>query len=407
MNSIREVFDTLAGDLRFDKRLAKNVFDFERAFVNYNEDHIAFFGGYSMGVYKMRFRIQDRENWFNDIMHIDPVILDESIEELPTVNSDWVRASDGMNLSCVWMAYRFLNSTQLSQAERQEAATRVIQILLYKFMGSLMSHNFPYTADEGSMDAMYRELNYKFAIKKAGSWGVLLRQRAEELVSNKSVHRRVFEKFDRDDDIIRMINDTQSRLRQIVKSMNKVFYDVRARGVKINTSKSVLDMNGETVLLDKTKKYNSYIRYIHKVLDDKNSFVRSELTSIVGDMMHTMSMRTFTDTLEWMAINHGHNKHPEIEKLVDETLIYAFDLMANNREELAGRKGISPLLARLRALYMASRMADPALLECKRMAEHIVVSATGSRSASTIASVKTGIQIYIVLRTMAMNYYQS
>ncbi len=405
--SIKGVFENLAGDLRMDKRLAKAVSDFERGFVNYNEDHVKFFGGYTMGVNKMRFRGADRENWFENVLQIDPLVLDEAIDALPTVNSEWVRASDGMNLSCAWLAYAFLNSTILPQADRHEAAVQVIQIMLYKFMGSLMAHNFKYTADEGSMEAMYKELNYKFAIKKAGSWGVLLRERAEELLSPRSTHRRVFEKFDVDEDVIKMINDTQSRLRQIVKTMNRVFYDVRARGVKIGTSKSVLDIDGESVLLDKTKRYTSHIRYVHEVLGDRNSFIRKELVDVITDMMPTMPPRPFQETLEWMSLNHRNTKHPEVEKLVDEVLIYAFDLMASNRSTLAKQNGLGPLLTRLRALYMASRMADATLLDCKAMAEKIVVQATGSRSASTVASVRTGVQLYIVLRSMAKSYFES
>lgn len=406
MDSLKTIFQSQA-DLKVDARLAKAIHDFERGFVNYNEEHIAFFGGHTMGVHKMRFRATDREKWFEDVLQIDEVLVEEAVLKLPTIKAEWVRASDTMNLSCAYLIYLVRNDTRMSQHARTETSIQIAQIMLYKFLGSLMAHYYPYTADEATMNAAYESLSKKFVLKKAGSWGKLLRERAEELVSNCSVHRRVFEKFDDDEAVIRMINDTQSRLRKIVKTMTAVFYEIRAKGVKIENERSVLDIDGETVLLDKTKRYNTYIRYVHEVLDDRNSFVRKELVKVITDMMHTMPPRTFEEALSWMSDNHRSKEADRIDKLVDETLIFAFDLISTNRSTLGAKNGLVPLLTRLRALYMASRMADATLLECKELAETIVTRATTTRSSSTIASVRTGIQLYVVLRAMAMNYYQS
>ena len=408
MKTILEVFQTLAGDLRIDQHLVKAINDFERGFVNQSEEHIKFFGGYSMGVHKMRFKRTDREAWFNDVMRLDPVLLEDAVADLDSIDENWVRASDVMNLSCAWLAFALKNSKTLPEKVRHEAAVQVMQVLLYKFTGSLMAHNFKFTADEASMNAMYAELSYKFAIKKAGSWGAMLRERAEELLSPSSVHRRVFEKFDNDILIIRMINDTQSRLRQIVKKMNKVFYDVRARGVKIGTTKSVLDIDGETVLVDKSRRWTSHIRYLHEVMADRNSFVKAELVEIIHDLMPTVSKHLFQETLVWMSVNQDDPKTPEVRKLTDETLIFAFEELERERRTV-GQKGagLAPLLKRLRALYMASRMANPTLILCKEMAEKLTVKATGTKSSSTIASIRTSVQLYLVLRSMAMSYYQS
>lgn len=405
-SSLKSIFEEQV-NLQVTPRLVKAIHDFERGFANYDEDHIAFFGGHTMGVHKMRFRVTDRENWFTDVMQMDDVVLDDAIEDLPTIKAEWARASDSMNLSSAYLIHFIRNSHLLTQAQRQEACVQVAQVMMYKFLGSLMAHYYPYATSEETMNAMYAALSKKYVLKRAGSWGKLLRERAEELVSVSSVHRRVFDKFDDDEAVVRMVNDTQARLRQIVKSMTEVFYEVRSRGVKIGTERNVLDIDGETVLLDKSKRYTTYIRYLHDVIGDRNSFVRQELVKVITDIMHTMPPRMFNETLAWMSSNHQTPAGKDVAKLIDETLIFAFDLMATNRATLGKQKGLSPLLTRLRSLYMASLMADKNLLECKAMAESIVVKATGSKSNSTVASVRTGIQLYVVLRSMAMNYYQS
>ena len=405
-HSLKSIFQDLGSDLKVDARLIQQIHKFERGFVLGTPEHVEFFGGTTMGVHKMRFRTADRETWFEEVLRMDEMLVADAVTELPTIKEEWVRASDTMNLATSYLIYLLQTDTRYNQRERKEAAIQAAQVLLYKFLGSLMAHFYPYTADEATMNATYEALSKKFALKKAGSWAVLLRERAEELVSPRSVHRRVFERFDDDEAVIRMINDTQSRMRKIVKTMTAVFYEMRAKGARIESETNVLDINGETVLLDKTSRYNAYIRYIHQILDDRNSFVKKELLKVITDMMHTVPPKVLEDTLTWMSVNHRGKEGELIDKLSSETLIYAFDLIATNRTTLGGRNGLTPLLTRLRSLYMASRMADTTLLECKDLAEEIVTKAVSIRSTSTIASVRTSIQLYLVLRAMAMQHYQ-
>lgn len=407
MNTLKSVFQTLMSDLKVDKSLLKAIHDFERGFVNYDEEHIAFFGGHTMGVHKMRFRVSDRENWFANVLQTDEMVLEEAVLALPSINSEWARASDTMNLACAWLIHYLKSDRSMPVKDREEACVQVALVMMYKFLGSLMAHYYPYTADEEVMNAMYASLSKKYALKQAGSWGVLLRQRAEELVGPTSVHRRVFEKFDSDDSVVKLVNDVQGRLRQIVKAMTEEFYRMRSTGGRISAESDVLDINGEAVLLDRSKRYSTYIRYMHGVISDRNSFIRKELVNVVTDMMHTMPPRVFEEVLVWMSKHHGTAPGKEVEILVDETLLYAFDLLSTNRSTLGGGKGLSPLLTRLRALYMASRMSDPVLLRCKELSETIVNKATRSKSSSVVASVRTGIQLYIVLRAMSMKHYQS
>jgi hypothetical protein len=54
---------------------------------------------------------------------------------------------------------------------------------------------------------------------------------------------------------------------------------------------------------------------------------------------------------------------------------------------------------------MASRMSDPSLLKAKEMADHIVDASIHSRNVSVAAATRTGLQLYIVLRCLAMQLY--
>ncbi|QVD49105.1 aldehyde dehydrogenase [Xanthomonas phage vB_XciM_LucasX] len=406
MDTIKSVFEASAPDFVVDAKLIARIRQFEREFVNRSEDHISFFGGQLTGVHPMRFRPQEREKWFIEVLDIDDLQAEEGIKRLPH-NQDWVRANDVFNLSCVWLTHRIMTSS-LAPALKEEGARLTIQILQYKFLGSILSHYFRFPADEGTALATLAQMSKKYLIKTAPSWHALLETRAEDMVSSRSVHRRAYMEMRNDKDVINMVNDIQNRLKELIKSICKIFYELHARGVKVGSERSVREaVDGSVILMDKTRQFTTFIRYLHTVMDDPKSFVREELVDVVADGMHTMDPRRLVETLEWMSKNRQAPRQQYITELADETLIYAFELIASDRELYNSRGGLTPLITKLRSMYMASRMSDPSLLKTKELSEKVVTNAIHTKNASVIASVRTGVQLYLVLRAMAMQYYQS
>lgn len=404
--TIKDVFTSVGKDVTIDAALLKRIHAYQTGFVNRNPDHIAFFGGNLMGVHTMRFRPVDRENWFNEVLLMDEQAVIDGIAEVKAIDSNWKRANDVMNLACVWLLHALLKAPHLTAKQKETACMDVVLILQYKFLGSLMAWYFRYPADEATMQATYARLSRKYALKAAGSWSNLLHQRAAEILRSSSIHHRTYTEFNRDESIIYMVSDIQGRLREIVKSMTAVFYQVREEGARISSENSVIDIDGAMVLKDKTRNYSTMIRYAHNIVGNKNSFVRPELVRVISDVMPTAPERQLVEALEWMSVNHKSREMDRIDKLISETLIYAFNLMLAERTLSARSTDPSALLQRLRGLYTASRMSDTTLLLTKSLAEEIVAKAVSSRNPATIASVRTSVQLYIVLRTLAMNYYQ-
>lgn len=405
--TIKSVFDDVAASFDFvvDAKLIARIREFDQSFVNRNEDHIAFFGGNLTGVHPMRFRPTDREKWFEEILEMDDLQIEDGIKTLPH-NQDWVRANDVFNLSCVWLTHRIVTSN-LSPALKEEGAQLVIQVLQYKFLGSILSHWFKYPADEGTAQATLAAMSRKYLIKTSKSWHDLLCTRAKEMVSQRSVHRNAYMLMRSDKEVINMVNDIQNRLKELIKSISKIFYDLHSKGTRIASEKSVREIDGSVVLMDKTRQFSTFIRYLHEVMDDPKSFVREELVDVVADGMHTMNPRHLVATLEWMSKNRLAPRQQFITELADETLIYAFELISSDRDLYNSRGGLMPLIAKLRSMYMASRMSDESLLKTKELSERVVTSAIDTKNASVVASVRTGVQLYLVLRAMAMQYYQS
>mgnify|MGYP000662071918 CR=1 FL=1 len=53
--TIKGVFERVCEHVKFDVALAQRVIEFQIAFVNKNEEHMAFFGGNLTGVHVVRF----------------------------------------------------------------------------------------------------------------------------------------------------------------------------------------------------------------------------------------------------------------------------------------------------------------------------------------------------------------
>jgi hypothetical protein len=403
--NIQSVFADECGHLEIDAKFVKRLHAYQVSFVNKNDDHIKFFGGNLLGVETVRFLDQDRDRWFDEILEVDDGPLEERLLALPMVNSEFHVSSDTMNLSCVWLAHAIFTSKKLSDEQRHEALIDVMLVLQYKFFTSRYYRHFRYPADRATAEATYAQLSYKFDIKTYGSWSALFRARAEDIVAKTSIHYRTITHMDDDRKVIYMLNDTQGRIRDMLKNIYDVFLRVHQQGIRISSTSSVIEHDGVEVLKDKSRNLLAYGRYINSIISDRNSFMREELMVIVEKLMHTMPPKLFRETLEWMSHNYRQRGANDIEETLNETLVHSFDYFSDNREAVRDTHDLPGLLARLRGVYMSSRSTDPVLFALREKVEGIVKKATGNKNTSVIASVRTGVLLYVVLRAMTMTHY--
>lgn len=403
--SIKGVFDDECSRLDVGPRLAKRLHQYQVSFVNKNEEHIEFFGGNLLGVQVVRFTPADYDRWFEEILQTDDGPLEERLLALPTVNSEWHIASDTMNLSCAWLVHAIATSSKLKGKEQHEAMVDVILVLQYKFLTSCLYHYFRYPADKATAQATYAQLSHKFAIKQYGSWSAMLRARAENVVAHDSIHFRAINKMDQDKDVTYLLSDTQGRIRDTIKNIYAVFMNIHTSGVRVHSTSAVIEHDGVEILKDRSKNLLAYGRYINEIITDKNSFIREELLVIVEKLMHTMPPRLFRQTLEWMSDNYRATGDNQIEEVLNETLVHSFDYLSDNRSAVRDSHDLPGLLSKLRGVYMSSRSTDPSLFSLREKMEGIVKLATENKNHSIIASVRTGVLLYLVLRSFTMRHY--
>lgn len=401
--NIKSIFDEACAHIKTDQKFIKRIHQFGMAFVNKNEDHVKFFGGNLTGVYPVRFKTSDAYEWYDDVLQINDSEVKSQIVSLPTINEDWVRGTDVMNLSCLWLSHRFANEKSLTPKAKEQGMIDSLMILHFKLITSLMAHYFKYPVDESVAIATYAALSKKYAIKQHGSWYKVLMNRCEDIISRNSIHRKTIEQFNDDAAIQYMITDVQGRLRAMVKNLANVMYQVRAQDARILSAGSMYEMDGKQVVKDMARNYTPYKRYLHEITPDKSRFIKPELLEIISSAMHTMPPKLLVQSLEYCSDYYGKDKN--IEQLLDETLLHAFDYLHHDESAFARSNDIGTLITKLRAMYMSSRSTDPTLLKMRKLGEDIVKRATKNRNQSTISSVRTGIFLYIVTRTFSMKHY--
>jgi hypothetical protein len=402
---VKAVFDDECAKLEIGPKLVKRLNAYQEGFVNKNEEHIQFFGGKLLGVQVVRFTEWDKDKWFNEILEVVEEPLADRLLALPTINAEFHVSSNTMNLSCVWLAHAIFISKNLSDQEKHAAMIDIFLVLQYKYLTSRLTRHFQYPADPATAEATYAQLSYKFDIKVYGNWHATLRARAEAIIAKTSIHYHTIATLDDDFKVVYMLNDTQGRIRDMLKVMYNVFINVHNNKIRISTTSAVVEHDGVAMLKDKTQNLLAYGRYINSIITDKNSFIREELMSIVENLMHTMSPKLFRETLIWMSSNYRQNGAGLIEEVLNETLIHSFDYLSHNRDLVRNVSDIGGLLSKLRGVYMSSRSTDPVLFSLRGKAEKIVKQATRKDNVSIIASVRTGVLLYIVLRAMTMKHY--
>jgi hypothetical protein len=405
--SVKGVFDEVCADLVIGPKLIKDITLFEQQFVNKNDEHIAFFGGNLFGVNVVRWTDNERDRWFNEIIDNDEVYLTERLLALPTVNKDWVVSSDTFNLSCVWLVNKIFTSKDLHPQQKEAGMIAVMQILQYKFFTSRYYRYFKYPGQRSIAEAMNSTLSGKFLIKKTGNWHALFLYRAREIISSQSIHWKVVQTGGDDRKIVEMLNDVQGRIRAMLRLMYSEYLRVRDSGNRIIATSLIVEHDGEQILKDKKKSAGEYYRYISGVISDRNSFIRVELVKIITNISNTMPQHGFEETLEWMSNNYRQRGAEIIDRVLLETIVHSIEYLSKHREAIHSKTDYTSMLTTLKGGYMSSRSTDVGLSKLREDTELLVRKATNIKNSSVIAAIRTGVLLYIVLRSYTMRYYSS
>lgn len=402
---IKAAMQKACPDLKADNKLALALRRFRLSFMTKNAEHATFFGGNLTGVQVVRFTAKDRDEFFVDVCGVDEYDLEEKLAECPAINKDWIVSSDTLNNLCMWIIHLYLNSTTVTPNTRQAAILDAGLILHYRFLTSMLYRFFPYPVDLDLAQSVYAAMSNKFSIKQFGSWQKVLENRCSKLVEKESIHYNTLLNYVNDAKIIYLMNDTQGRIKDTVKNIVGLFNEVRKSNSRVRTSSLVLEQDGDSILLDKTKGLQKYTTYMHSIASDEASFVKNDIVDIISKVVPTAPSQLLVKVLQWCSKNYNYSNKDIVKTVIDKTLLHSFAYLDDNRNVYKRSTDLPKLISKLKGVYSSSRSTDPTLLQLRDYAESLVKSTGYTKNTALIASLRNALLLYIVIRAFTMAHY--
>lgn len=408
--TIKSIFDDVEKDVKFDAKLAKRIERYVNDLMNRNEDHVKMLGSCLTGVYPLRFKTSDKNEWFIDIKDIDEFDLQKKIialarEKDSGIMESWVRATDAFNLDCLYTMHRFLNSN-LPDKVKKKAVHDTAMALNLKLLGSIMANYFKYDVDELVAQEVYSRLSRKFFIKRFGHWRGVLEHRSMDIVDERATSwLKVLTEFTDNTEIAQCISDVQGRLRSMIKYIWEVFDKVRQDEAKFNKTSMSIVTGGEKILAELSRDTDKYKNYALTTAMDENSFIKPELITLIGAEMPTMPVKLLTDCLVHTVEEMNSRNNAKAENLISNCVEHTVQMIQGDRTAKVNLNDLSWILNKSRLLITAPKTSNQIVFEMRETAEKFVRASAHTRNNTLIMSLRTGLILYIIARTFSMHHY--
>lgn len=412
-HSLAEVFDRHFEHVKFNEALARKIFDYQNFVANKNQEHTLFFGSNLLGVYVVRLIPRDVMRFFTDYIRVDYANLERDIRKLTTIYHENSISGDILNLTLMYLIHRFYTTPIMPDKKRLRACFDVALIFCFRTVIALTNNYFSWPADPKVAQAAYAALSNQNLIKKLGSWRKLCEYRAEAMVDPKGLNYDRLVLFNDDIVVTSVIQDSQGRFKSVFSIYYDKFDEIHSSGESIGvTSSTIVDVDGDVVLREKTKGVEPLINYARSVMNDPFGLIKSDLVTVVVDMNTNSSYRMIRSSLEWMSVSYATAKwNKPLDKFVTDVIIQSCYYI-DKHVPINHRKDYPYILKTLKDLYLSTRSTDPALLSIREQGEKIVRQAYKDSldpkekklprdiSDALVSATRTAIILYIMLRTM-------
>ena len=409
--NLKEIFDEYC-HVSIDKKFLERITKWRNKFYSKNSEHVGFFSSASFGLYIPKWTSDEDDEWLNEIIGIDEEEIADYVYELPSINKDFQVSSNILSISFIYLMHKATINKSLSSVDNDKVRKTLMEVLVARYMTSIMYKYFyrGKTSPEVSTE-VFERLSKRFDLKVAGNWKNWIEMKAEGFVLGdeqrqdaKYGKQEVFQRFE-DELVVRKLNSIKSQLNKAAIEINSVFRQVLEDQDKI-ASKSALSMSVDGLYLaDLVRDQTKYLHYQDAIFIDKNTFIKEDLLAVIEQSMPTISSNIFRGALEWILDNQMDSKYKrKIMEVRHDILIYAIQLI---KDENLHTNDLVQVGYRLRQNLLSGKNNDRTVLKVRKMIDEFIVKFRPQSKGKLVSLERSAIMIYIVLRTLAMNYYKA
>ena len=409
--NLKEIFDEYC-HVSIDKKFLERITKWRNKFYSKNSEHVGFFSSASFGLYIPKWTSEEDDEWLTEIIGIDEEEIADYVYELPSINKDFQVSSNILSISFIYLMHKATVNKSLSTVDNDKVRKTLMEVLVARYMTSIMYKYFyrGKTSPEVSTE-VFERLSKRFDLKVAGNWKNWIEMKAEGFVLGddqrqdaKYAKQEVFQRFE-DELVVRKLNSIKSQLNKAAIEINSVFRQVLEDQDKI-ASKSALSMSVDGLYLaDLVRDQTKYLHYQDAIFIDKNTFIKEDLLAVIEQSMPTISSNIFRGALEWILDNQMESKYKrKIMEVRHDILIYAIQLI---KDENLHTNDLVQVGYRLRQNILSGKNNDRTVLKVRKMIDEFIVKFRPQSKGKLVSLERSAIMIYIVLRTLAMNYYKA
>lgn len=341
--------------------------------------------------------------------------MKQIIKEIPTIDDNFVVASDPFNVFTIWVTYNILNS-KLDNKLKYQAAQSTLLLLHYKFFTSLVNYRFKYPANEAAMITTYESISNKFDIKVLGTWKKVMEKGADDAIDPVGIHGKTWTTFDNDLKIIYIITDIQSRLRSKINLFYEAYMQVKAEGDLIGSYDTVgTDTEGQKQIMANEHGIDIAVSSVYqdcmsvsRIVDIKAMKLAVALFSAIRLDQLKQLIIAFSEECVKLAKLGADDKIIKDKETGEEILVgghiliqsiiqQSYRYCRNNDIDVAIP---SKFIRGVKDVYTSSRINEQGILQVRDSVMYYVTKLQGSTRESTVTALKAAFIIYIVLLSL-------
>jgi hypothetical protein len=242
-------------------------------------------------------------------------------------------------------------------------------------------------------------------------------KRVEDLLSEDSIHRKTLLTFIEDKDVLYLITDFQTRIRNQINIFVEEYMRVKeTRDLVGDYSATGSDSeSGEKVILDQEDKFTNVALAIYSDSLNVSRWLFDPAIKITVSLFSAISIAQFRSFLisysEYAVVMNNQNKKEEvIEKdgvalhigpanfvrtVIQQSMRYCINSGIDVTNTVA-------VLKTIRGVMSSSRISDPGIIGVRMSSAYITGQLYDSNREATLSALRIGLIIYIILITIKM-----